>query len=256
MDFKLYWTASGDVFSATAIDPELTEWFIDTCQGQFRVINNPETTAVETIFSDLQKVNQALVKLNLPLISVPSNILDQRQLNQVHKDWVAIQQLHSSFDTLLYRIDPDLFESFHLTNNKVHEIERSFNYAMRTPEFKKFPNPFYGRKFSPGKFNISLIYSDFGRNSWEKFVNGEVEPNDAELSQWQLVGENININLVRPYNITWPTDFINWCQQHTIEPVYNKLPLGNMLEQDLTEAREIMVKNMHRPDNYLRMSKS
>ena len=254
MNFKLYWTKTGDEFEATAINNGLTQWFIDQCQGQFTVVNDPGTSAVETIITDIQRVNAALTKLHLPLIELPANTLDQNKINQVHKQWVGIHRTHPNLDTLLYKIDPTLFDSFHATNNKVHEIERSFNYALRTTDFKKHINPFHEQDFAPGVFNISLIYSDFGRNSWEKFVNGDNTPNDAELSQWEYIGEYINIELVRPYTITWPTEFVTWCQQHNIKPVFNKLPLGNIEETQLTQAREIMERNFRQSDNYLRIT--
>jgi hypothetical protein len=254
MKFKLYWTETGDEFEATAIDDELTAWFIDQCPGQFKVVNDPSTTAAKTIIADVQRVNQALAKLHLPPIVPPTNTLDQGELNRVHKQWVGIHRTHPNLDTLLYKIDPTLFDSFHSTNNKVHEIERSFNYALRTTDFKKHLNPFKEQEFHPGVFNISLIYSDFGRNSWEKFVNGDNTPNDAELSQWEYIGEYVNIELVRPYTITWPVKFTNWCQQHSIKPVFNKLPLGNIEESQLTHAREVMERNFLRLNNYLHIT--
>lgn len=256
MNFKLYWTESGDNFTAQALDVELTEWFIETCQNPFNVTAHSLTNAGDTILSDIQQVNSILTRLHLPTIKEPTSLFDQTELNQLHKEWVGIHRREPELDKLLFKIDSRLFDSFHCINNKVHDIEQSFNYALRTVNFQKHINPFVDRQWSPGVFNISLMYSDFGRNSWEKFVNGDSTPNDPELSQWKYIGELVNINLVRPYTMAWPPEFTAWCSQHNIAPMFNRLPLGNITDKHLTQARELMTKNLNQPNNFLRITNS
>lgn len=256
MNFKIYWTKTGDSFTAQALDVELTNWFIDTCQSPFGVVTHSNNNAIDTILSDIQRVNTVLTRLRLPIIKEPTNVFDQDELNRVHKEWVGIHRQYPDLDTLLFKIDSTLFDSFHNINNKVHDIEQSFNYALRTINFKKHVNPFVGREWSPGVFNISLIYSDFGRSSWEKFINSDTTPNDNELSQWQYIGEFVSINLAQPYTMSWPTDFTTWCNTHGITPMFNKLPLGNISSNQMAIAREIMTKNLNQVDNYLRITKT
>ena len=105
----------------------------------------------------------------------------------------------------------------------------------------------------PGLYNLSITYSDFGRNSWEKFINWDDDgPNDHELSQWQNFGAAIEINLRRPYLARYSDDFLKYCSRNGFDPTYHHMPLGNLPDiETMTLAREVMQRNVYQTGNYL-----
>ena len=267
MNFKIYWTQTGDEFQIDSIDDELTNWYVEQCMiwdSKFTIevfSEDTHSTNVDSIIDLIRQnvivVNSTLLKLKLPPLALPNNFFDQFQINQLHKDWISLIRTHPKLETLLYKIDVKLFDSFHALNRQIHKLEESFHYRLRSKEPRREVNPFTNRLFPTGIFNIELDYVDFGRSSFSKFVHLDSTPNDHELSQWMHIGENISINLVKPYQHEHPTEFITYCTTHSITPVTDKLPLGNLKDVDktLTYAREVMNKNIILNDNYLRIIK-
>jgi len=262
MKLKLAWTKTGDYFDIVATHPELAEWYVTKCiehQTQFR--NNSfreehQSRSVDPMIQEIQKnldnLNVIFKKLKTNEIGKPNNFFDQRQLNQLHKEWIGIDQTYPGIDTLLYKVDSHLFESYHALNRQIHVLENSFRYRLRGIDYWQQPNPFFGQSFPMGVFNVMLDYIDHGRSSWEKFINFELSPNDHELNQWKHFGPAISINLVKPYVQEYPSEFVAYCAQHNIAMTYTQVPLGNVegLEQ-LATARAIMNKNLTQPDNYV-----
>lgn len=267
MNFKIYWTQTGDEFQFDSIDNELTSWYVDQCtswNSKFTTevfLEDHQPTNVDGIVDSIKQnvilVNETLSKLKLSQLVLPNNFFDQFQINQLHKDWISLIRKYPKLEALFYKIDVKLFDSFHALNRQIHRIEESFCYRLRSKESRREINPFIDRLFPPGIFNIELEYVDFGRSAFSKFVNFDLNPNDHELSQWMHIGENISINLVKPYQHEHSAEFITYCTNHSITPVTDKLPLGNLkdVNKTLTHAREVMNKNIILNNNYLRIIK-
>lgn len=267
MNFKIYWTQTGDEFQIDSIDNELTSWYVDQCtiwDSKFTsevFSEDRQPTNVNDIIDSIRQnvilVNKTLSKLKLSQLILPDNFFNQFQINQLHKDWISLIRKHPKLETLLYKIDVNLFDSFHALNRQIHKLEESFCYRLRSREPRREENPFVNRLFPTGIFNIELDYVDFGRSSFSKFANFDLTPNDHELSQWMYIGENISINLVKPYQHEHSSEFISYCATHSITPVTDKLPLGNLkdIDKTLTYAREVMNKNIILNNNYLRITK-
>jgi len=262
MKLRLAWTKTGDYFDIVSTHPELAEWYATKCKhynsnfktNVFSQDPDPQNinATVEKIKNDLVQVNDILKKLRIETIDIPNNFFDQRDLNQLHRHWIHIDQNKPGLDNLLYRIDPKLFDAYNSLNMETHKLESSFNYVLRAVDHWKDPNPFTDHCFVPGIFNVSICYTDHGRNSWEKFINYESKPNDHELSNWQNIGSAISINLIKPYVSEFPKEFLKYCVEHTIKPVYSCIALGNLPDvESLARAREIMNNNLTQQDNYL-----
>lgn len=267
MNFKIYWTQTGDEFQIESNDDELTSWYVEQCaiwDSKFTIevfSEDQQPTNVDGIIDLIRQnvilVNNTLSRLKLSPLVLPNNFFDQFQINQLHKDWISLVRKHPKLENLLYKIDVKLFDSFHALNRQIHKLEESFCYRLRSREPRREINPFTNKLFTPGTYNIELEYVDFGRSSFSKFVNFDLTPNDHELSQWMYIGENISINLVKPYQHEHSSEFITYCAKHSITPVTDKLPLGNLKDVDktLTYAREVMDRNIILNDNYLRIIK-
>lgn len=262
MKLTLAWTKTGDCFDIVSVYPELAEWYVNRCKHYHsnfatNIFSQDPTphdvnASVEKIKSNLARVNDILTKLRIQTIDIPDNFLDQRQLNQLHKQWIYIDQTKPGLDNLLYRIDPTLFDAYNSLNMETHKLEYSFDYTLRATQAWRDTNPFPDHCFVPGVFNVSILYTDHGRNSWEKFINYESQPNDHELSNWQNIGSAISINLVKPYVSEFPREFVEYCAKHTIKPTYSSIALGNLPNIDsLAKARQIMNNNLTQQHNHL-----
>jgi len=262
MKLRLAWTKTGDYFDIVATYPELAEWYVSACNrhdNKFHADHFAEDlqflpcdNLIKLITQNISAVNNCLDKLRMKPIDCPDNFFDQTQLNQLHKNWIHIIQTYPKIEKLLHYFDPNLFDCFHAMNRQIHVLESSFRYTLRSSDSWREANPFPGKFFSPGIYNVVIAYTDHGRNSWEKFVNSEVNPNDHELSQWKNIGACISINLVKPYAQSFPIEFIDYCAQHNIDVAYNQLPLGNLANiEQLARARQMMNNNLTQNNNYL-----
>lgn len=268
MNFKLYWSGTGDSFDIESVDDDLCSWFVERCNTFDSNFTSdvykqdrhfmPVDSLIDDIKQKLQNVNQTLAKLKMTQLEVPTSFYDQFQLNKLHKDWIKILHAYPKIENLLYKLDATLFDDFHAINRSIHKLETSFSYTLRSVTPWREPNPFYGRTINPGVYNIVLTYPDHGRNSYEKWVNFEEEPNDDELSQWKNIGSILTLNLVRPYQMTHSLDYLKYCEKHNVTPSYMYLPLGNLanIHNTLGPVREIMNRNLKQADNYLKVSTS
>jgi hypothetical protein len=262
MKLRLTWTKTGDYFDIVAANFELAEWYVDASRRQDNRLETnhyaeePKSSTVEiltqSIKNNIDYVNVFFKKLKIQLLPTSLNLFDQNNINQIHKEWVYINQIHEKIDILFYKIDPKLFDTFHTINRQLHLLEQSFCYHFRGVNTWREPNPFSNQIFDIGVHNVTLLYCDHGRNAWEKFVVGELNPNDHELSQWKTIGSNVSIKLIKPYVQSFPTEFVEYCANHNIKPVSNQLPLGNLADiSQLTQARMVMNNNLTQQDNYL-----
>jgi len=265
MKLKLAWTKTGDAFDIVATHPELAEWYVATSQqhdNRFETNHFAEDRKsstvdglMQSIKNNIDKANSLFKKLKIQLLPTALDLFDQRNINRIHNEWVYIQNTYAKIDTLLYKIDPDIFDAFHAINRQLHLLEGSFHYHLRGVDAWREPNPFLNQIFNTGVYNVVLRYSDHGRSSWEKFTVGDPDPNDQELSQWKNIGANISINLVKPYVQPFPTEFLEYCTHHNIKPTHHQLALGNLADiSKLTQARTIMNNNLTQQNNYLIIS--
>jgi hypothetical protein len=262
MTYRLTWSQTGDYFDVNPIDAELSAWFVDQCrihESGFKTNvfatdrqTNTATALIEQSKLDLCAVNGLLDKFQLPLLHI-DDWFDQTQLNQLHKDWIALLRNNANIEHAMFNINEQVFDAFHRINRQVHSIESLFVYEMRCPSLWREPNPFMDRTFDTGVFNVSILYVDHGRNAKEKFVNFDDEPNDHELSPWCNIGANIEINLSRPYFTQQPTEFLDYCAKHGIAAQDDRLPFGNLVDckSNLANARQVMNRNHILADNYL-----
>ena len=267
MNFRLYWSSTGDSFDVESANDDLCAWVIDRCNEFDSKFTSdiykqdrhfvPADNVIKDINQKLQNINGTLLKLKIQQLDVPTSFYNQFELNKLHKDWISVLHAYPKIENLLYKIDAALFDDFHSINRLIHQLETSFSYTLRSLTPWREPNPFYAQLITPGVYNLALTYPDHGRNSYEKWVNFEEDPNDEELSQWKNIGSILTINLVRPYQIEYPPAYLKYCEKHNVTPSYMYLPLGNLADiyNTLGTVREIMNRNLKQADNYLRITK-
>lgn len=262
MTYRLTWTSTGDYFDVDPFNAEMSAWFVEQCKvhnskfttNVYKTDIEPESAnkIMQQSEDDLHSVNMLLGKFQMPLLQI-ENWFDQNQLNQLHKDWIALLRNHPNIETAMFKIDEQVFNAFHRLNRQIHYIERMFTYKIRSIDSWRETNPFTNVDFMPGVFNVSLLYVDHGRSSMEKFINYDDSPNDHELSNWKTIGSALEINLSRPYQSEYPSSFLSYCNTHNIKPIDTKLPFGNLVDckKNLANARQVMNRNHVLADNYL-----
>jgi hypothetical protein len=265
MHIQLTWQKTGDNLLFDVINTELAKWFVSTCQrlgNQFsqgsqvidrltHTLHTGKLIEEEKIY--IQKVNNALKKLNMPLFDLPTNWHDQRQLNKLHKDWGESRIKWPKLTELFYKIDQKLFEAYQEMNCHIHFIERSFNWTFRDLTHWRQTNPFKDNFYDWQVCHLYLNYPGHGRNAFEKFQTLDTyEDIYRDNVNWDNIDASIGINLMRPYTITAPQEFLTWCKEKELTPHGHELALGNLVdwEKNLTMARKIFTKNVVIEGNY------
>lgn len=270
MKLRLTWSETGDDFVVIPVYPEFTEWFVnastqncnqwkshtdDSLLKDFHTDSSlPDNhQLINKLVHNINAVNQFLAKLKIQQINIEKDYFDQQCLNATHKEWIQVIRNVPDIDKLIYKLDPELCKKFHDINNLVHNIETNFHFKMLTSEYWRVDNKFVDHKWKTNDYcNISLPYNDFGKSSYDKWINNDDNPNDFELSNHKTVSGRINISLNYPYVREYSNSFIQYCKKHNIEPVPKTLPIANVRDMDdLAKARQIMENNIHKPDNFL-----
>lgn len=270
MKLRLSWSKTGDNFFVIPIYSEFTEWFIEesdqrcnqwTSQtddiflkdfhADTNLSNNQQL--IDTLIDHLNIVNELLTKLKIKNIPLEHDYYNQQCLNATHKQWIKLIRNIPKIDELIYKLDPDTCKKFHDINNLIHKIENNFHFRLVTTEYWKVENKFVNHKWGSNDYcNISLPYNDFGKSSYDKWLNNDDDPNDFELSNHKTVSGRINISLNYPYTCKYSNSYVQYCSKHNIEPVPKNLPLANIDSmQNLAIARQIMENNIHQNNNFL-----
>jgi len=261
---RMTWAKSGDVLDINSVSDEFSEFFVDisnelgnnwSLSNVSADISPVDTVAIlEELYFNISQVNKCCEKFNLLVPTLPEAFdhTDQSDLNQLHSDWVSIIRRHPKLDFLLDKIDPLMGKRFHDINTMVHLLEKGFTYSIRTPRFWKYENIFKDLDQPWGEFHISLVYADFGRCAFEKFLTNSSIVTDAELVNWNTIAPHVKIQLSRPYVSTPPAEYVDFCKYHGLVPHSQYWPLGNLCnwQDTLTEARKIMERNVGLSGNH------
>lgn len=257
---RLTWSHTKDYFDVAPENLDFARWFVTQCQDFGNQFSTAGSTTIDRLIAqiknNLQEINQILVSIHFDQIPVYEDLYDQNNLNTTHKNWIAVIRKEPRIDQLFYKISPDLFKKFHDINLLIHQIEKKFTYRLLSQPHWQVNNVFKYVRPSLGVYNVAINYTDWGKSSWHKFVDGVQDPNDFELSNWQSIGCDIEINLCSPYSTTWSAEYIEYCQNNQIDPVVDLWPLGNLVDRVNTMAtvRRIMNYNIQIPNNYLEFS--
>ena len=260
---RMTWSKSGDALDINSVSDEFSEFFVD-------IFNDPDnswslsnissdirpvdTVAIsEELYFNISQVNKCCKKCNLLVkLTEAFDHTNQSHLNQLHSEWVSAIRRHPKLDFLLDKIDPLMGKRFHDINTMVHLLEKGFTYSIRTPRFCQHENIFKDLAQPWGEFHISLVYADFGRCAFEKFLTNSSTVTDAELVNWNTIVSHVRIQLSRPYVSTPPAEYVDLCKYHGLVPHGQCWPLGNLCnwQYTLTEARKIMERNVRLSGNH------
>lgn len=270
MKIRLTWSTTNDYLLFDAINEQLALWFIQTSQR----LGNQYSTAdmvtdiphraqdtiklIDEITTDIERVNKFLVSMKQQPVLLPTDWYDQTQLNALHKNWARTRYEWPKLSSMLYKIDPALFDSYHRMNCHIHLIENSFEYHFRDPSHWRVDNPFKDIAYQWEHCHLAVKYPGHGREAFEKFRNLDDNTEDMELDNcnWDNIDPALTVNLTRPYTINPPEEFLAWCRDKNLMPHTNTIPLGNLVNwrSELTNARVLFTKNIRIPENYFSLT--
>lgn len=269
MQITATWNKTNDQLIFESINHDLCQWFVQICQDKntkFFVADmitdvpmraESSLQLIKEISDAIDVVNPFMKKLRLPEFNKPNNWFDQYQLNRLHKDWARTRNEIPNLPVLMYKMDKAIFDAYNQTNCHIHLIENSFHYDFRSnSDAWRVENPFKDTFVDWQVCNLFMPYPGHGRHAFEKFRNFDQEVELDDLCNWDNIDSYVQVNLVRPYQLTPPAEFLIWCKQHNLVPHGNHLPLANLKdwETGLTEARGIVTKNIDIEDNYFTLA--
>lgn len=265
MQLKLTWNSTNDFLLFDIINKDLAGWFVNQSQA-FGNNYSIGTQVIDLLLQsrDTEKlikeeieyidtVNSILTRLKLPTLNKPTNWYDQKELNTLHKDWATTRYTNPKLTELLYKIDKRFFEAYQETNCHIHLIERSFDYKFRDPNFWSVDNPFKHTEFDWEVSHLYIEYPGHGRCAFEKFQWLDI--NNADIwndnNNWDNIDSFLGMNLVRPYKLNPPTEFLVWCKEKNLVPYGYEIPLANLTDwkNNLTTAKQLVTKNIKITDN-------
>ena len=229
----------------------------------------------------MSKTNEVLHNLIGKSFAENENLqdyLNQNFLNKQHRDWVFSQQDTVDIDQLrysdnktkselgwkLHEIYPDNIRhpriaevlqhlgyiyAYEEVNMAVHRLEKTWTNPIEFANKSRYEvvdNPFLETFESNNDIvNFSFGYTFVGRqyyNKWQ-FWDTELKQNDHynyETLEWAF-----QINLDRPQTISYSKEFLEWCEQKSVPPVSNQIPIANVvnLEDNLHNYRRMIYKN-------------
>ena len=265
MKIKLIWKSTGDILLFNAINRDLACWFVQTSQQLGNRYNTGDqiidtvlkrintNTLIQEEISYIETVNKQLTLLKMPVIEMPTDWYDQKQLNKLHKDWGETRLKWPKLTELFYKIDKKIFEAYQEMNCHIHLIEDSFLYRFRDPSHWRVNNPFKDNSYDWETCHLYINYPGHGREAFEKFQNMDTYDDIyRDNVNWDNVDSFIGIRLVRPYKETPPGEFLDWCKEKKLTPHTKTLPLANLVnwEHNLTRARQVMTENVIIKDNH------
>lgn len=265
MKLRLQWQKTKDEFLFDVINEDLASWFVKTSHqlGNDYAVADMITdiplrsTNTDQLISEIDtavdQVNQLLKKLKIPTFVKPDNWYDQKQLNQLHKDWATSRYHWPKLPELLYRLDPAVFDSYQQTNCHIHLIEKSFVYSLRAQTHWRQTNPFKHQFYEWQQCHLYVVYPGHGREAFEKFQNLDDDIDDIELDNcnWDNVDSFFRVSFRRPYKLTPPEEFLHWCEDKKLIPHQEYIPLANLSNwrESLVTARTSFAKNINIADN-------
>jgi hypothetical protein len=147
-------------------------------------------------------------------------------------------------------LSDSVIKQFHAINELIHKIEKLITIRYVNDEVIAWqtPNIFGPEILKFGICQVELSYQNLGRSNYEKWKNYDSNLIDTDTNNFTHFGGEVEFNIGRPTTLAPPLNYVEFCQQHSVSPYGNKLPLGNF-KISVTELRHIFNKNVNIKNN-------
>jgi hypothetical protein len=251
---RLVWLPSGDEVEFRVIWPDLFLYWLGRL-GTNHSFFCTAPSAAQTIRDSLQQNINAIKGITAglpPLITVwPDDLYDQRQLNQLHRDWVIAGQRWPKLPLLLQKMN--LERAWRAINEDIHRIENCFSWQFQNYEVHPWQvhNKFGTKFLDHATSHIMLGFDNLGRSTWEKFSNYDSDEFELDTNNFEMLSGKVEISLSRPMMWTMPENYKNWCALHKVPEVGRNMRIGNFADdiKTITKLRYLFTSNEHQPAN-------
>jgi len=257
---KLVWERSGDVIEIQPINQEVYSYFVENLYRTDQNFYTLPVPHVENLLAELtahlKSVNHVLQnKFHIQPWSINVlELLDQSQLNQVHKMWVELHLRHPNLPVMIEQTLPGCKYQLHRINKCIHELEQSFDsITCRTPNpTVNFFNTFGETILSFDTYSIRVDYNNLGRSTYNKWLNFDNDLDDKDTNNFKEIYTSITVSLARTCTGSAPKEYIDWAKLHNTKPHGKTLNLAKFdkLDENLLLYRNLFYKNSLITDNY------
>ena len=236
-----------------------TKQLDDSSRNHFNVVGNSALpTALTQLSESLIIVNDFLknyFKLDIFDSFVSQNLIDQKVLNELHKVWVKFQfNYNCGISKLFNDIDSELLQHFLYINSQLHIVESGFKWKFRNyliehedEHAEQICENIFGIAVTDfNLWNISIVFNDQGRQTYNKWKWNDCIFTDIDTSDFTWLTGEIAVNLSKPYKNVAPLEYVEWCLANDIPVVGINVGLGNIKNWDknLLEVRKIFLRNI------------
>ena len=248
MQARLVWLPSGEEVKFRVVWPDLFLYWLGKLgtDNSFFCSQVSEAHAIrQSLQSNIDAI-QGITAALPPLISQwPSDLFDQKQLNQLHRDWVLAGQRWPKLPLLLQQLK--LERAWRGINEDIHRLESCFSWQYQNYDLHPWQtaNKFGAKFLDHATSHIMLGFDNLGRSTWEKFSNYDSDAFEVDTNNFDMLSGKLQISLARPMMWTSPENYSNWCALHDIPEVGRNMRIGNFDDdvKTLTKLRYLFTNN-------------
>mgnify|MGYP001247984053 FL=1 len=231
----MIWQVTGDTLDIDVTYPELMEHWMSNLPSHDFVIkkDNMPYDAVERLSSSIRDVNELLKsKFDIKIFDYGQVKMEQRFLNQVHRDWARLQQEHENITKIIERFNGDYLKQFYDINDAFHVIEQrcKVRYVEQgsDTEFKhQMPGISDPERFlMHGQCQLELQYWSIGRTDYDAWHAGD---DVALIDNSTKLPLTFDVKLQRPFTAPYPPSYVDWMRDRGKAPVGSIMPIGNFV---------------------------
>jgi hypothetical protein len=252
---KLIWSQTGDELLLNACNKEFADYWTQSFDGSLTLQHTKlNVNCLDDLLNNIVLVN-SLLKSKFKISKfdefVTANLFDQAVLNCLHRTWVSTVQRLPSLPTVLASIDTQYFDAWNQINKLLHAIELDFQFEYWGTQYWETPNPFGTDVLNFDHSHISIIFSQKGRTTYDKWKNFDNDFHSQDTNNYAQIGSEIKISLFRPTTRSAPVEYLDFCKHNNIVPAGDQLNLANFsnYEQQLPTIRELFYRNLQQQNN-------
>jgi len=252
---KLIWLQSGDELLLDACNVEFADYWTQSFNSNLALQHTKlNVNCRDDLLNNIVLVN-SLLKSKFKISEfdefVTANLFDQAVLNCLHRTWVSTVQRLPSLPTVLASIDTQYFDAWNQINKLLHAIELDFQFEYWGTQYWETPNPFGVDILNFNHSHVSILFSQQGRTTYDKWKNFDNDFHSADTNDYAQIGSEIKISVSRPTTGTAPVEYLDFCKHNNVVPAGSRLNLANFsnYEQELTNIRELFYRNLQQQNN-------
>ena len=253
---KLCWTQTGDAIELVVLNRGVYDYFVENLNAQNLNLYTVSKLQYGSLSQELQHCFgriRSFVKDRLHLTDFDFDLdtSNHHDLNHLHRQWVKLHQRHPNISTLTDRVLPGDMSAI---NKLIHAIEKSTKDMEATTPNPNYtmPNHFGTAVLGFDFCNISILYHNLGRTTWEKWQHDD-RVDGTDTNNFNEIYTTLELHVSRVRKSSAPEGYQIWCDQNKMPCVGGHIPLANFdkLDDNLLQYRQLFYKNSLVENNFI-----